>query len=610
MHIRNGIKRVAALLFVAVLCVRMLPAQQADAVPSQAEVDEKISWIIASIPDDCDTDYEKALWLHDYLCKTVTYKLGEADYGYTALINGVADCGGYADAYTKLLRAVGIPCYTVHGDAGVAPWGGPHAWNAVILDGECYFTDVTWDDLGNNDIITYRYFNLSFEEMANEDHRASSVTNDSTNHFYLPEECNHTKYKYTIADTNEPGYGSFNSSTAVEELVNHCKVVKVDGSQVTFYCNYLFDGDEDAHTEWIVNKIDDLEEILGCPQGFVSTIGTGYGGILSAVSTQTSFIPTESISFAEPTVHLNNSHMRQQLSVNFAPANASYQNVTYTSSDSRIAKVDENGVVRAVSSGMATITATAVDGKTVTCQVVVNHSHNAIRAVSAVTANCVTKGYKAHYICDSCGTRFSDSKGQNVVSLMDLVSFPTSYCSYLNYNTYHNEEGHWKVCRLCGKWGNTSIIPHQDWDDDGICDGFGSSYQPCGYVMNPSATHATQATTKPAQSTNEPVQSGTSSTKPPVVTTEPPTVTTAPPTTAPITEGPLPVESTGTPTQTEQASSTEGTTESIGTAQSIPAASNPVQPNQTPGFQWIALVLIGAVVVVIVIILIMRRRKR
>lgn len=113
------IKRILSFLFCFVFLILLTPTPVAEAAPSEEEVDEKIRWIIASIPDDCDTDYEKALWLHDYLCKTVVYDLEYgADEAYNPLIYGRADCGGYADAYTKLLRAVGIVCGTVTGGTG------------------------------------------------------------------------------------------------------------------------------------------------------------------------------------------------------------------------------------------------------------------------------------------------------------------------------------------------------------------------------------------------------------------------------------------------------------------------------------------------------------
>lgn len=591
MKTKSGIKRMLALCMIAVSLFLLLPVQQADAVPSQAEVDEKIRWIIASIPDDCDTDYEKALWLHDYLCKTVVYDLAySADEAYNPLIYGRADCGGYADAYTKLLRAVGIASAFVSGGTAQST----HAWNIIMLDGKCYFTDVTWDDINPFDYINYGYFMISFEKME-KDHAATLVHNSTLYHIFLPEECNHNDYDYRLnyKDTGKPGSGHFNNSTTAEEAAKHFKVVAIEGSTLFWQCEFEFDGDA---ADWVNKTERQLDKLLG---GYTRVHGgmDGYG-VWKYECPNSVFTQIDSISFAESTVYLNNNHMRQQLSVSFSPANASFQEVTYSSSDSRIAKVDENGVVRAVSSGTATITATALDGKTATCQVVVDHPHDAIRYVPAVTANCVSKGYKAHYTCDSCGSLFSDSKGQNAVSLMDVVTLPTGYCSYLNYNTYHNEEGHWKICRLCGRWGNKWVIPHEDWDGDGICDGFGSSYQPCGYVMDPSVVKPTQATTKPTQSTTQPAQSESTPTQPSGVPTEPVTETTEP-----VTDATTLPASSETPTQTQQIGSTDG---------SVKPETAPNDPNNPPAapFQWIALAVTGAIAVTIVIILIVRRRKK
>lgn len=57
-----------------------------------------------------------------------------------------------------------------------------------------------------------------------------------------------------------------------------------------------------------------------------------------------------------------------------APANATNKAVTWTSSDSSVATVDETGIVTAVASGTATITATSVadSSLTATCSITVN----------------------------------------------------------------------------------------------------------------------------------------------------------------------------------------------------------------------------------------------
>lgn len=540
------IKRVLSFLLFAAMLLLLMPIPKAEAAPSQAEVDEKIRWIIAGIPDDCDTDYEKALYLHDYLCKTVIYDENySADEAYTALIYGRADCGGYADAYRRLLLGVGIRCGFVTGYAG----GDSHAWNMIMLDGKCYFTDVTWDDneftYDRYGWIKHEYFMISFEEME-KDHRASGVLASVDYRFDLPEECNHTDYTYTYQDTGKPGSGHFNNSTTPEEAARHFKVRKVDGTTVTWRCDFQFDGNAE---DWVARNRDAIGNILGCPLDMTGGMD-GYGVL--EYSGEMAFTPIQSLSFAEPTVYLNNSNMRRQLSLNFAPADASYQNVIYSSSDSRIAKVDDNGIVRAVSGGTATITATAVDGKTATCQIVVDHQHNAIRAAAAVEASCLNKGCKAHYVCDSCGTLFLDAQGNQAVSVMD-VALPVINCrTRINQS---NEQGHWQVC-ICGKWMTTQVQEHFDADGDGLCDGFGGSKR-CGYVLNPSAT-------KPApKPTSKPTQPVTKPTNPP---TQPSELQPTAPSTAPVTEPST--QATSEPTQ----SATEST----------PAASADIEPSSVP----------------------------
>jgi hypothetical protein len=62
------------------------------------------------------------------------------------------------------------------------------------------------------------------------------------------------------------------------------------------------------------------------------------------------------------------------LTASVQPEDADNQSVTWSSSDSTIAKVDENGVVTALATGTATITVTTKDGQhTASCEVTVEH---------------------------------------------------------------------------------------------------------------------------------------------------------------------------------------------------------------------------------------------
>ena len=108
-----------------------------------------------------------AMQIHDALMDRVYYDENlyenpqQNDYGYSAYgalvensrgADSCCVCAGYALAYEYLLQQAGIPCIYVAGLAGPdsGSWES-HAWNLVQLDGEWYETDVTYDDVDQDD---------------------------------------------------------------------------------------------------------------------------------------------------------------------------------------------------------------------------------------------------------------------------------------------------------------------------------------------------------------------------------------------------------------------------------------------------------------------------
>jgi len=60
------------------------------------------------------------------------------------LLDGTGYCGNYSTTMCFICDIIGIPCYYVRGGVyGEDDWWG-HAWNRVKLDGEWYYTDVTY----------------------------------------------------------------------------------------------------------------------------------------------------------------------------------------------------------------------------------------------------------------------------------------------------------------------------------------------------------------------------------------------------------------------------------------------------------------------------------
>lgn len=124
--------------------------------------------IISQVPKHA-SDYEKALFVHDYLVNSVTYDIPGSksdDYdlcftAYGALEDQSAVCQGYACAYAYLMHLMDIDCKVVGGEAKtkgldkllvmLSLKNNGHAWNQIELDGDYYWVDVTWDDPINED---------------------------------------------------------------------------------------------------------------------------------------------------------------------------------------------------------------------------------------------------------------------------------------------------------------------------------------------------------------------------------------------------------------------------------------------------------------------------
>lgn len=135
-------------------------ATKEEVTQAKQEVEHKIEAFLVSVPSDIQTDYEKALYVHDYLANTISYGWGiDPQSIYGALVEGKCVCAGYANAYTVLMRRLGVKTWYIEGVAN----GERHAWNVSWIDGKCAYTDVTWDDL--NPGVRYKYFNLNREEM-------------------------------------------------------------------------------------------------------------------------------------------------------------------------------------------------------------------------------------------------------------------------------------------------------------------------------------------------------------------------------------------------------------------------------------------------------------
>ena len=115
--------------------------------------------------------YEKEKYVHDYIINHCTYtdptESPFANTMYGCLVEGKAACEGYSRAFQYIMSALNIENRIVTGesaDDGVNYIS--HMWNYVILDGEGYFVDLTWDDpKGENAVLRHTYFNINTNDI-------------------------------------------------------------------------------------------------------------------------------------------------------------------------------------------------------------------------------------------------------------------------------------------------------------------------------------------------------------------------------------------------------------------------------------------------------------
>ena len=130
-----------------------------------AALESAVQEVLNGVPSNADV-YAIELYLHDAVCARLVYETADGS-GYTAfdaLVGGRAVCEGYARAFQLLLNRVGIQNYLVTG-TGINATGESegHMWNLVILAGQHYYVDATWDDMDSVAIDRYShsYFNVS-----------------------------------------------------------------------------------------------------------------------------------------------------------------------------------------------------------------------------------------------------------------------------------------------------------------------------------------------------------------------------------------------------------------------------------------------------------------
>ena len=175
----------------------------------------------------------------------------------------------------------------------------------------------------------------------------------------------------------EPGGGKDNTVHVTGISIDRPSATIKEGETLTLVANITPANAENKSVTWsssseAVATVDNTGKVTGVKAGSATITATAEDGGMKATCAITVAQWVTGISLNKTSLTLNEGEA-ETLVPTVSPSNAADKTLKWTTSDSSIAAVDENGKVTAVSKGNATIKAEANDGsgKYATCEVLV-----------------------------------------------------------------------------------------------------------------------------------------------------------------------------------------------------------------------------------------------
>ena len=123
---------------------------------------------------DLKSEYEVELFVHDYITTHVKYDKSDPVASHTIIgpmLDGKGVCDGISFMANYLMSVFGLTITKINSMNPGDDEG--HAWNVILLDGNFYHLDITYD-LGSDSIPNHSHMNLT-DEMASKNHTYNQI---------------------------------------------------------------------------------------------------------------------------------------------------------------------------------------------------------------------------------------------------------------------------------------------------------------------------------------------------------------------------------------------------------------------------------------------------
>lgn len=344
-------------------------------------------------------EFEKALYIHDYIVLNSEYDLELLDYmeknnfilpgelrsekytEYSILVNGTGVCGSYALAYRAVLNAAGMECLYLSSSQM------NHAWNLVKIDGKWYHVDCCWDDPTPDTYGRARrtYFLRTDDEIMNLNHYSWTPGQYKAN----SEKYSNMPRNYDIKQKYDDGKWYYLTGSTLyssdEYGKNETEITSISASSIdadngnVYYSNgrYIYEYNIETEKTAPVYMLSNKDSGDKPSQAYLSNIYvdgenaefyksiysddkriTAYG---TDILQREKFSAITGIEISDSEVSLD-VFETLQLSANIITSGIVEDlEVEWISSDENIVKVDTKGKITAANVGVATITARIFD---------------------------------------------------------------------------------------------------------------------------------------------------------------------------------------------------------------------------------------------------------
>jgi hypothetical protein len=302
------------------------------------------------------SNYDKVVWAYNWICNNVKYDFSLQNNSAYKGLTDTTVCSGYANLFYVFAVELGLDSYIVNGlGNGTGGWG-PHAWNAVKLEGGWYFVDTTW---GSGQV-----------------------------HCLLRAKQNVTDHKLHKSYDNAKAILDFDATTSDYVNTGNSGQNGVLGSVFNIQFDPLKKNNLGVNEEfkWLINNPDKIELTFASKDEKIATVSST--GIIKAVGLGTTTISVindelgieqsftvvvdgdSSINVRADKLSLKYGKTKQ-IKLNVYPTDAKLENVKYKSKNKSIATVNKNGKVTGKRVGTTTIVVTYNDNEEIKIKVTV-----------------------------------------------------------------------------------------------------------------------------------------------------------------------------------------------------------------------------------------------